>query len=174
MKKQVFDVCVIGTGTGAGGGVIIDQLTAAGFSVVGLERGPHLSTSEFDDDELRNGMRDLVFLPNQEESFFNAATGETQTGSFSRISHCVGGTISHWDGMSWRFRPDEFKVLSTEGTVAGASLADWPISYEDMAPFTKKRSGTSAYRAPPDRAAPRALADVAIPIRLTPIAPAVK
>ena len=30
MKKQVFDVCVIGTG--AGGGVMIDQLTAAGFS----------------------------------------------------------------------------------------------------------------------------------------------
>lgn len=136
MKKQIFDVCVIGTG--AGGGVIIDQLTAAGFSVVGLERGPYLSTSDYDDDELRNGVRDLVFSPNQEESFFNAATGETQTGSFSRISHCVGGTISHWDGMSWRFRPDEFKVLSTEGAVAGASLADWPISYEDMAPFYEK------------------------------------
>jgi choline dehydrogenase-like flavoprotein len=59
MKKKVFDVCVIGTG--AGGGVMIDQLTAAGLSVVGLERGPYLSTSEFDDDELRNGVRDLVF-----------------------------------------------------------------------------------------------------------------
>jgi choline dehydrogenase-like flavoprotein len=136
MKKKVFDVCVIGTG--AGGGVMIDQLTAAGMSVVGLERGPYLSTSEFDDDELRNGVRDLVFSPNQEESFYNAATGETQAGSFSLISHCVGGTISHWDGMSWRFRPDEFKVLSTEGSVAGASLADWPISYEDMAPFYEK------------------------------------
>ena len=136
MKKQVFDVCVIGTG--AGGGVMIDQLTAAGFSVVALERGAYLSTSEFDDDELRNGVRDLVFSPNQEESFFNPATGETQTGSFSRISHCVGGTITHWDGMSWRFRPDEFKVLSTEGPVAGASLADWPISYDDMAPYYEK------------------------------------
>jgi len=136
MKKQIFDVCVIGTG--AGGGVMIDQLTAAGFSVVALERGPYLATSEFDDDELRNGVRDLVFSANQEESFYNAATGETQTGSFSRISHCVGGTITHWDGMSWRFRPDEFKVLSAEGPVEGASLADWPISYEDMAPFYEK------------------------------------
>ncbi len=136
MKKQIFDVCVIGTG--AGGGVMIDQLTAAGFNVVALERGPYLVTSEFDDDELRNGVRDLVFSPNQEETFFNAATGETESGSFSLISHCVGGTITHWDGMSWRFRPDEFKVLSTEGAVAGASLADWPISYEDMAPFYEK------------------------------------
>ena len=136
MKKQIFDVCVIGTG--AGGGVMIDQLTAAGFTVVALERGPNLSTSEFDDDELRNGVRDLVFSPNQEESFFDAKTGETKSGSFSLISHCVGGTITHWDGMSWRFRPDEFKVLSTEGSVAGASLADWPISYEDMEPFYEK------------------------------------
>jgi choline dehydrogenase-like flavoprotein len=136
MIKQVFDVCVVGTG--AGGGVMIDQLTAAGFSVVALERGPYLATSEFDDDELRNGVRDLVFSPNQEESFFNASTGETEKGSFSLISHCVGGTITHWDGMSWRFRPDEFKVLSSEGPVAGASLADWPISYEDMAPYYER------------------------------------
>jgi choline dehydrogenase-like flavoprotein len=157
MKKQIFDVCVIGTG--AGGGVVIDQLTAAGFTVVALERGPHLSTSEFDDDELRNGVRDLVFSPHQEESFFNAATGEVTTGSFSRISHCVGGTITHWDGMSWRFRPDEFRVLSTEGSVAGASLADWPISYEDMAPFYEKAewdfgiSGTAgSHKTEPSRA----------------------
>lgn len=136
MKKKIFDVCVIGTG--AGGGVVIDQLTAAGFSVVALERGPYLPTSEFDDDELRNGVRDLVFSANQQESFYDASTGETTEGSFSRISHCVGGTITHWDGMSWRFRPDEFRVLSTEGSVAGASLADWPISYEDMAPFYEK------------------------------------
>jgi choline dehydrogenase-like flavoprotein len=133
MKKQVFDVCVIGTG--AGGGVMIDRLTAAGFSVVALERGPNLPVSEFDDDELRNGVRDLVFSANQEESFRNPQSGEVEAGRFSLISHCVGGTITHWDGMSWRFRPDEFKVLSTEGSVAGASLADWPISYEDMEPY---------------------------------------
>ena len=136
MKDKIFDVCVIGTG--AGGGVMIDQLTAAGFSVVALERGPYLPVSEFDDDELRNGIRDLVFSANQEETFRNPRTGEIESGSFSLISHCVGGTITHWDGMSWRFRPDEFRVLSTEGPVAGASLADWPISYEDMAPFYEK------------------------------------
>ena len=55
----------------------IDQLTAAGFSVVALERGPYLGSSDFDDDELRNGVRDLVFSANQEESYHDAATGET-------------------------------------------------------------------------------------------------
>ena len=59
-KREEFDVCVIGTG--AGGGVMIDQLTAAGFRVVALQRGPYLRNQDFvDDDELRivwrNGQR---------------------------------------------------------------------------------------------------------------------
>ena len=37
-RRQVFDVCVVGTG--AGGGVMIDELTRAGMSVVALERSP--------------------------------------------------------------------------------------------------------------------------------------
>ena len=50
-RQDEFDVCVIGTG--AGGGVMIQELTAAGFRVVALQRGPFLQTSQFDDDELR-------------------------------------------------------------------------------------------------------------------------
>jgi len=65
-NRREFDVCVIGTG--AGGGVMIDQLTAAGFSVIALERGPDLPVSEFDDDELRNSIRDQVFSANQLET----------------------------------------------------------------------------------------------------------
>ena len=40
-KDEIFDVCVIGTG--AGGGVMIQELTAAGFRVVALQRGPLLT-----------------------------------------------------------------------------------------------------------------------------------
>ena len=131
-----FDVCVIGTG--AGGGVMIDQLTAAGFSVVALERGPYLYPGEFDDDELRNAIRDQVFSANQLETYRTDAAETAQPGKISDIAHCVGGTMTHWAGWSWRFRPDEFKVLSTEGTVAGASLADWPVDYEEMEPWYQK------------------------------------
>src|SRR4029077_15944339 len=41
---------------------------------------------------------------------------------------------THWAAWSWRFRPDDFRVLTTEGSLAGASLADWPITYDDMEP----------------------------------------
>lgn len=136
MADDEFDVCVIGTG--AGGGVMIDQLTAAGIRVVALERGPALATSEFDDDELRNVIRDQVFSPNQLETFRPNQGAPTETGSFAQIAHCLGGTLTHWAAWSWRFRPDEFKVLSTEGPVAGASLADWPVDYEEMEPFYER------------------------------------
>ena len=136
MASPEFDVCVIGTG--AGGGVMIDQLTAAGFRVVALERGPELSLADFDDDELRNVIRDQVFSRDQLETFRPDAQSRAETGRFSQIAHCVGGTLTHWAAWSWRFRPDEFKVLSTEGPVAGASLADWPIDYDELEPFYDK------------------------------------
>jgi choline dehydrogenase-like flavoprotein len=136
VAETEFDVCVIGTG--AGGGVMIDQLTAAGFRVVALERGPELSTAEFDDDELRNVIRDRVFSAHQLETYRPGPGAPTETGRFSQIAHCVGGTLTHWAGWSWRFRPDEFEVLSKEGPVAGASLADWPVGYDEMEPFYEK------------------------------------
>ena len=49
--KEEFDLCVIGTG--AGGGVMIQELTEAGFRVVALQRGPFLTAADFlNNDEL--------------------------------------------------------------------------------------------------------------------------
>jgi choline dehydrogenase-like flavoprotein len=132
-QDEAFDVCVIGTG--AGGGVMIDQLTAAGLRVVALERGPQLSLTDFDDDELRNVVRDQVFSPHQLETVRADASGPGEPGRHSQIAHCVGGTLTHWAAWSWRFLEDDFEVLSKEGPVAGASLADWPVSYAEMEPY---------------------------------------
>ena len=134
--RDSFDVCVIGTG--AGGGVMLKELTAAGFGVVALERGPFLQTSQFSDDELRIVVRDQLFSPDQLETSRFDEKSPTQTGRFNNLAHCVGGTMTHWASWSWRFRPDEFEVLSREGPVAGASLADWPISYEELEPYYEK------------------------------------
>lgn len=132
-----FDVCVIGTG--AGGGVMIQELTAAGFHVVALERGPKLELQQFmSDDELSFVIRDEVFSSGQLETWRPDEVSDTQQGRFNMIAYCVGGTITHWAGLSWRFRPDEFKVLSTDGPVPEASLVDWPIDYEEMEPWYQR------------------------------------
>jgi choline dehydrogenase-like flavoprotein len=132
-EHESFDVCVIGTG--AGGGVMIDRLTAAGMRVVALERGPRISLAEFDDDELQNVIRDEVFSEHQLETYRHDASSPSETGRISTLAHCVGGTITHWAAWSWRYQPDDFEVLSKEGPVEGASLADWPISYDELEPF---------------------------------------
>lgn len=134
--SEEFDVCVIGTG--AGGGVMIKELTAAGFRVVALERGPHLETSRFTDDELAVAQRDTLFSPDQIETWRIDEQSPAQVGRHNALAYCVGGTQTHWAGWSWRFRPDELKVRSVEGPVAGASLVDWPISYEELEPYYEK------------------------------------
>lgn len=136
MPEEIFDVCVIGTG--AGGGVMLKELAVAGMRVVALERGPHLSTSQFSDDELQVMWRDTLFSPDQIETYRIDESSRSETGRFNAIAHCVGGTMTHWAAWSWRFRPDEFKVLSTEGPVAGANLADFPFSYEELEPYYEK------------------------------------
>ena len=90
-----FDVCVIGTG--AGGGVMIQELTAAGFHVVALERGPKLELQQFmSDDELSFVIRDEVFSSGQLETWRPDEVSDTQQGRFNMIAYCVGGTITHW------------------------------------------------------------------------------
>jgi choline dehydrogenase-like flavoprotein len=90
------------------------------------------------DDELSVTVRDELFSPDQLETSRLDENSPTQVGRFNGLAHCVGGTMTHWSAWSWRFRPDEFKVRSMEGSVAGASLVDWPISYEDMEPYYEK------------------------------------
>ncbi len=137
MPQEEFDVCVIGTG--AGGGVMIQELTAAGFKVVALERGPKLELSQFlSDDELSVSIRDELFSPNQLETWRPDEATTVSQAKFNGIAFCVGGTLTHWAGWSWRFRPDDFRVLSSEGSVEGASLADWPVDYDEMEPWYEK------------------------------------
>jgi choline dehydrogenase-like flavoprotein len=135
-KRDEADVCVIGTG--AGGGVMIQELAAAGFRVVALQRGPFLQPADFHDDELRTVIRDEVFSADQVETYRRDDHSPTETGRFNYMASCVGGTMTHWAAWSWRFRPDDFRVLSTEGPVAGASLADWPITYDEIEPFYER------------------------------------
>jgi choline dehydrogenase-like flavoprotein len=123
-------------GTGAGGGVMIQQLTEAGMRVVAIQRGPLLTTTDFlNNDELEIIIRDSLFSPGQVETWRPDDATPTVKGRFNYMAHCVGGTMTHWAGWAWRYRPDDFHVLSREGPLAGASLTDWPFDYEELAPW---------------------------------------
>ena len=45
----------------------------------------------------------------------------------------LGGRTNHWGRISLRFGPDDFKAKSKDGLGD-----DWPISYDDIAPYYDK------------------------------------
>ena len=47
----------------------------------------------------------------------------------------VGGSSNHFTANFWRFHEIDFNERSVLGEIPGTGFADWPITYEDLAPF---------------------------------------
>lgn len=47
----------------------------------------------------------------------------------------VGGGTNVWTGAAFRLFERDFRVLTEDGEQPGASLADWPLTYTDLAPY---------------------------------------
>lgn len=114
-------------GLGAAGGVLLYELAKAGLDVVGIEAGPfwdpqsdfasdelHAQTLAWNDTRLSTGQNALQFGAN------NSGRG-------------VGGGTVHFTGVFYRFHESDFRVRTLDGTAE-----DWPISYEDLAPYYDK------------------------------------
>ena len=50
----------------------------------------------------------------------------------------VGGGTVHWQGWLPRFTENDFRLRSIVGDVPGATLADWPITYDELEPYYNK------------------------------------
>lgn len=108
-------------GSGAGGGTLANELAQKGVDVVCLEAGNRLEMSDIVND--LNKMDTLVGWHDPRE------------GSPTWLCKTVGGTTMRWSAVSLRFKDYEMKPLTTYGKVEGASLIDWPITYDELAPF---------------------------------------
>jgi len=65
-------------------------------------------------------------------------TGELNANLPLWVCKTVGGTSVHWAGAALRFQEHEFKARTTYGEIQGANLLDWPLSYDEIAPFYDK------------------------------------
>ena len=140
-----FDVCVIGSGAGAG--PVIWSLARAGYSVVVLEKGPWLHTRDFFKDERQCCLREH-FKPDrrdepqvvEEEDDEGNWHAQRTDGSHTNFwnGNLVGGSSNFMSGFFHRLKPVDFRLRSTFGPVEGGNVADWPIDYSDLEPYYTK------------------------------------
>jgi choline dehydrogenase-like flavoprotein len=113
-----------------------------------LERGRWQPYSQIPLDHLRNHRLSLYGhntgpdLAGHPRVVVNDA-GLSQTrlphqGGYQNNAMGVGGGTRVYGAQAWRFLPDDFRMASKYGVPEGSSLADWPISYEDLAPYYER------------------------------------
>ena len=135
-------------GAGAGGGVVAKELSEAGLRVALLERGRWYTANDCRKDDLRNQRTSVlgnnsgpddernprVFVDRDAKRYIVLPS----EGGYSNNAACVGGGTLTYGAMAWRYQPKDFRMRSTYGTPEGSTLDDWPISYDDLAPFYQK------------------------------------
>ncbi len=135
---KTYDVCVIGSG--AGGGAAAARLASHGKKVLILEKGPWYGVDQFLRDEIVQVRRPTFYSDKRLEPQVEAIDAQgthgagRQSGNFWN-GNIVGGSSLFMSGFWTRMKPDDFKVRSLYGEVAGGNRADWPIGYDDLEPY---------------------------------------
>mgnify|MGYP001554955200 FL=1 len=149
-----FDVIIVGSG--AGGGMSAYHLTKSGLKVLMLEAGRHYDPATETPMFNTNAEAPLrgVGTPDKPFGFYDATVdggwqvpnepytvaegSEPFTWWRPRM---LGGRTNHWGRIALRFGPLDFKPKSRDGLGH-----DWPITYDDLAPWydkTEKLIGVS-------------------------------
>lgn len=136
MAKKKFDLndeVVVIVGSGAGGGTLGNELAQKGIDVVILEAGKRHEIQDFENDEWP--MFSKISWLDKRTTSGTWRVSQDFPNLPAWIVKAVGGSTVHWAGASLRFQPHEFKARTTYGNIKGANLLDWPISYDDLAPY---------------------------------------
>jgi choline dehydrogenase-like flavoprotein len=146
MIEAEYDVIVVGAG--AGGAIAAALLAEAGKSVLLLERGRWMGYADVGRDHLRNqrlpryGHNLGPPIEGHPRVFVSPSGEERQVRPHEEGYHnnaaAVGGATVVYGAQAWRFVPLDFRMASTYGVPEGSSLADWPLSYEELEPVYER------------------------------------
>lgn len=145
MTDADCDAVIIGSGPG--GATAADVLTAAGWSVIVLEKGrnhlvdldaPYEPLQHFANDEIALVRRHLLGPdPRLEPRTYRRGAQDGDrllTGEVNNLPSTVGGGGFHADAKLPRFREEDFALQRTRGPIEGADVRDWPLAYAELEP----------------------------------------
>jgi gluconate 2-dehydrogenase alpha chain len=149
MAQRLKEVDVVVVGLGMVGSIVSKELAAAGYKVVGLERGQaRFTVPEFQSpashDELRFAVRKGLMQDAALETvtFRNQASQTAlpvrRLGSFLPGTG-LGGSMVHWNGQTWRFQASDFQLATHTRERYGRNfldpdltVQDWGVTYDDL------------------------------------------
>jgi choline dehydrogenase-like flavoprotein len=142
------DAQVVIVGSGPGGATFADAVTSAGWNCIVLEKGrnhlvdlepPYAPKGDYSNDEIKFVYRHFLGPdPVLEPRTFRRDDRDGDrllTGEVNNLPSTVGGGGVHADGKLPRFREIDFGLHSALGPIDHATLADWPITYDDLEPY---------------------------------------
>ena len=125
---------VLIVGSGVAGTQVARQLLGTGNNnqIIMFEAGP-----DYENGKYRRWLDHWMSEANETDQFFDDPREENMRSGLrgSRL-FVKGGTTNHWDGWSLRFKPEDFELKSRTGWGI-----DWPISYEQLAPYYTRAEG---------------------------------
>ncbi len=147
-EGATVDCDAVIVGTGPAGATAAEVLTAAGWSVVMLEKGrnhllsldaPFAPLGHVSNDEIKFMFRHFLGPdPLIEPRTFRHGEGDGDrvwTGDVNNLPSTVGGGGFHADGKLPRFREVDFRTHSELGPIEGADVVDWPLGYDELEPY---------------------------------------
>lgn len=148
MANDVVDAVIVGSG--ASGSVLAKELALAGMRIVVLERGPRINPEDhvLHDELTSHGSGGLRPRLGNEDRFGPREFRHQGDSEYSLLKPdewgyagngaLVGGGLVFYGALMWRRPPIDFRMKSEYGAVAGSSLEDWPISYDELEPHFLK------------------------------------
>ncbi|GHF52268.1 GMC family oxidoreductase [Streptomyces griseosporeus] len=160
---DLYDAVIVGGGIS--GALIAARLSQAGRRVLILEAGPAEDLTLRGYEDYLNRFYEAISKDNQAPypalpnapmprgtdvrpivpGAPDASAYLVQNGPFATdttYTRVLGGTTMHWEGKTLRMLPEDFRMRSLYG-----EGADWPLSYDDLAPYyseAEREIGVSA------------------------------
>jgi choline dehydrogenase-like flavoprotein len=173
IRPLTYDVCVIGSGAGAG--PIIYELSKAGYRVLVLEKGPWFKTEHWTKDDMV-ATRRSIYTPSLKDEFHVLETKDKE-GKWKAIptfesnrnfwnGSAVGGSSNFMSAYFHRMKPNDFKQQTVYGGIENANITDWPIGYDELEPYytkVEKIVGVSGVVTPHKFLEPRSTPDYLFP-----------